>query len=384
MKKSKLFSIALILFAIGLSGCSSKANTQDNTSQGGGGGESGQPTSTSQSSEQPDSVIKSLVATVESLELKLGEATSVTSYYKLTGYKTLSSKEKKVTITSSDPESVKVVGNIMTGIKADGAARITITSQADETKSCFFDVTVKDIYFNREYSEIRAEDNLEKELPADGGEIVTSSGFSGMYIFNQKMSTSFMVSTKLAVNAVSDGELWPKFGFVFKQVDENEDLTTNYMIVFLDGPMNRVSEGHANWTDFGYCEIAGGVFGWDSAPAYARHKEDVFVKKTAIDYNEFFTLTAVVDGNNVSVFLGYGEGENAKEVYMFTVDGYNDLFGGHGFIPGFFQFNSTVTFNNYSYTTDADAISAKMNGVTQRFVDYDDKADHHGEGYHEE
>ena len=117
MKTTKLL-VLNAMSALLIVGCNSKANTQDNTSQGGGGGESGQPTSTSQSSEQPDSVIKSLVATVENLELKLGEATSVTSYYKLTGYKTLSSKEKKVTITSSDPESVKVVGNSMTGIKS--------------------------------------------------------------------------------------------------------------------------------------------------------------------------------------------------------------------------------------------------------------------------
>lgn len=370
MKKRKLLPIALLLFALGMAGCgSSGASSGGGSTPSGGGGGDNPPVEP-----EPTSVIKSLTATVENLELKLGEATSVTSYYKLTGYKTLSSKEKKVTITSSNPDAVKIVGNIMTGLVAGGTSKITVTSQADDTKSCSFDVLVKDIFFNRTYSEIAGADDLEKELPADGGMVQTSAGLSDMLILNQKASTSFMVSTKIAVNSVSDGELWPKFGMVFKQVDENEDLTSDFMIVFLDGPMNRVADGKANWTDFGYCEIAGGVFGWDSAPAYARHKEDVFIKKTPIDYNEFFTLTSVVEGRKVHMFLGYGEGEDAKEVYMFSVEGYADLFGadqGRGFIPGFFQFNTVCTFKDYSYTVDADAIAAKMNGVEVRFAEYD-------------
>lgn len=365
MKNLKLIPLTLLLLSFGLAGCGS---TEKGSSQQGGNG------GTTQQSETPDSPIKSLVATVEHLDLKKGEATSVSAYYKLTGYKTLSSKEKKVTITSSNPENVKVVGNIMTGLVPDGTATITITSQADATKSCSFDVLVKDIFFNRTYSEINGSDDLEKELPADGGIIQTTGGTSDMLIFNQEASTSFMATTKIAVNRVSDGELWPKFGMVFKQVDEDKDLRTSFMIVFLDGPMNRVSEGHANWTDFGYCEIAGGVFGWDTQPAQARHKENVWIKSTPIDYEEFFTMTAVVEGRKAHMFLGYGEGESAKEVYMFTLEGKDDLFGagqGYGFIPGFFQFNSVVTYKDYSYTTDATAIANKMNGVVERLADYD-------------
>ena len=382
MKKFKILPLAMLLLALGVTACN-----------GGGGGNSGGKDPVDPGKQEPggdpqqgDSVIKSLTATVENLELKLGEATSVTSYYKLTGYKTLSSKEKKVNIVSSDPTAVKVVGNIMTGLKADGTAKITITSQADETKSCSFDVRVKDIFFNRQYSEINGSDDLEKELPVDGGIVQTTGGTSDMLIFNQEASKSFMVSTKIAVNSVTDGELWPKFGLVFKQVDESKDLSTSFIIAFLDGPMNRVSEGKANWTDFGYCEIAGGVFGWDSAHAYARHKEDAFIKASPIDYNEFFTMSAVVEGRKIHMFLGYGEGDAAKEVYMYTLEGYADLFGegdGNGFIPGFFQFNSVCTYKDYSYSTDATAIAAKMQGVTERLADYDD-GDYEGTRYYEE
>ena len=390
MKKSRLLSIALISCAFSLCGCEFKNpfanlfNKKDETSETGEkeGGSSGG----SEKGSESESIIKSLTATVENLELKLGEATSVTQYYTLKGNKTLSSKEKKVTIEASDPSVIKIVGNIMTGLKANGTTKITITSQADSTKSCSFNVLVKDIFFNRTYSEINGADDLSKELVEDGGTIQSASGISGMYIFNQKASTSFMASTKLIVNKVSDGELWPKFGMVFKQVDESEDLTTNYAIVFLDGPMNRVSEGHASWTDFGYCEILNGVFGWDSAHAYARHKEDAFIKASPIDYNQEFTLTSVVEGRKIHMFLGYGEGEEAKEVYMFTLEGYADLFGegeGNGFIPGLFQFNSDVTFKDYSYTTDAEAIAAKMSGVTERLADYDD-GDYEGTRYSEE
>ena len=382
MKKLRILPITLLLLSLGLAGCGNSGDAP--ASQGGGEGSSHvqQPSS---SEEAPSSPIKSLTATVEHLDVKLGESISITQYYKLVGFKALNSKEKKVTIVSSNVEAVKIVGAIMTGLVVDGESTITITSQADATKSCSFTVKVKDIYFNRVYSEINALDDLEHELPADGGYIQTTGGTSDMLIFNQEASTKFMVSTKLAVNSVTDGELWPKFGLVFKQVDADKDLTTNYAIFFLDGPMNRVNEGKANWTDFGYCEIMGGTFGWDSAPAYARHKEDVFIKDTPIDYNEFFTMTAVVDGRNLHMFLGYGEGENAKEVYMYTLEGYADLFGegqGNGFIPGFFQFNSVVTYKDYSYTTDADAIAAKMNGVTVRYADYDDTS-YEGTTYYE-
>ena len=382
MKKNKLLSIAVLLLALGITACGGGSKGNETSQESGTSESSTKPQESTE--ETPDSPIKSLTATVEHVDLKLGEATSVTPYYKLTGYKTLSSKEKKVTITSSNPEAVKITGNIMTGLVADGTSTITITSQADETKSCSFDVLVKDIFFNRTYSEINGSDDLEKELPADGGIVVTSGGTSDMLIFNQELSTSFMASTKIIINSVSDGELWPKFGMVFKQVDEDKELTTDYAIVFLDAPMNRVSNGVANWTDFGYCEINGGVFAWDSNnPAYSRHKEDVFIKKDPIDYNQEFTLTSVVEGNKIHMFLGYGEGENAKEVYMFTLDAMNDIFGGRGFIPGLFNFNSVVTFKDYTYTTDAAAISAKMNGVTERLADYDN-GDYEGTKYYEE
>ena len=371
----------LVLFSMGITGCGKNKAS-------GGGSESGQKEDggSGDSGEKSTSPIKSLVATIENKELKLGEAVSVTSFYKLTGNKTLTSKEKKVTIASSDPSVVKITGAIMTGMQADRTATITITSQVDETKSGSFTVNVKDIFFNRTYSEINGEDDLSKELIADGGIVETTGGTSDMLIFNQEASTSFMVETKIAVKSVSDGELWPKFGLVFKQVDANKDLTMNYMIIFLDGPMNRVTDGVANWTDFGYCEIGNAVFGWDSVPSNVRHKEDVFIKNTAINYNEYFTLKSVVEGRKIHTFLGYGEGEGAREVYMFTITGYEHIFGdgdGLGFIPGFFQFNSVVSYKEYSYTTDAAAIAAQMNGVVEREADYDDKADHHGTSYHE-
>ena len=374
MNKLKVLPLALLLLSFGAAGC---AGNEGGTPAGSKPAESAEPTS----------VIKSLVATVSSLELKVDEATSISSYYKLTGYKTLSSKEKKVKIVSSDPTSVKIVGAIMTGIKVGGTSTITITSEADSTKSCSFDVTVKDIFFSRKYSEISGDDDLSQELPEDGGMVKTLGGTSDILIFNKPASAHFMASAKIQVNSVSEGELWPKFGMVFKQVDEDDALTTNFIHIFLDGPMNKVEGNTTHWTDFGYCEVANYVYAWDSGtPAsIARHKENVFVKQSPINYDEFFTLTAVVDGRKIHMFLGYGEGEAAKEVYMFTLEGYADLFGegeGRGFIPGLFQFKSVVTYKDYTYTTDAAAIAAKMEGVTERLADYDN-GDHTGVQYRE-
>lgn len=384
MKKFKILPIAFLLLTLGLTGCGGGSG---GTNNGGGNNNGGGGNNNQQQEEEHTSPIKSLTANVENLELKLGESVSASSYYKLTGYKTLSSKEKKVTITAADPEVVKIVGNIMTGLKVNGSTTITIKSNADETKTCSFSVLVKDIFFNRTYSEINASDNMEKELPDDGGIIQSTGGTSDTFVFNQKASTSFMASVKLAVNSVTDGELWPKFGMAFKQVNEDEDLTSDFVLVFLDGPMNKIKDGSTHWTDFGYCEIANGVYGWDSNPSLNRHKENVFIKNTAIEYDEFFTLTSVVEGRKIHMFLGYGEGENAKEVYMFTLEAYAELYGegeGRGFIPGLFQFNSVVTYKDYTYSTDATAIAAQMDGVTERLASYDHSAgDIYGESYHE-
>ena len=374
MNKLKVLPLALLLLSFGAAGCAGNEGGTPAASKGDG-------------TSEPSSVIKSLTATVSSLDLKVEEATSVSSYYKLVGYKTLSSKEKKVKITSSDPTAVKVTGAIMTGLKVGGTSKITITSEADATKSCSFDVTVKDIFFSRKYSEISGDDDLSKELPEDGGMIQTLGGTSDILIFNKPSSKHFMASTKIAVNSVSEGELWPKFGFVFKQVDEDGVLTNNWIHVFLDGPMNKIQGEVNNWTDFGYCEVMELGFAWDAGknPNMQRHKENVFVKETSINYNEFFTMTAVVEGRKIHMFLGYGEGAAAKEVYMFTLDSYASLFGegeGNGFIPGLFQFKSVVTYKDYTYTTDETAIAAKMEGVTPRYADYD-SGDHTGTQYHE-
>lgn len=376
MKKIKLIPLTLLLFALGMTAC--------NTNKGGNGGQGsgGQQ----QSEENPDSPIKSLVATKDSVELKRGETVSASSYYKLTGYKALSSKEKKVTITSSNPSVVQITGALMKALTANQSSTITVTSQADPTKSCSFEISVKDIFFNRQYSSINAENDMSKELPEDGGVIQTLGGTSDFLVFNQESSKSFMAKTKIAVNSVSTGELWPKFGMVFKQLEDG-DVTGNYAIIFLDGPMNRVADGVADWADFGYCEIANEAYAWDTKqPAYSRHQENVFIKKTGINYNEFFTLTSVVEGRNIHMFLGYGEGESAKEVYMFTVELKDTIFGdgeGRGFVPGLFQFNSVVTYKEYSYTTDAAAIAAQMQGVTPRYAQYSE-GDTHGVSYLEE
>ena len=375
MKKFKLLPIALFLLSFAFVGCGESAGggSGGGSSGGGSGGET--------------SVIKSLTAKASNVDLTIGEKLSVSSYYEIKGYKTLSSKDRKVTVVSSDPTIVEISGSgssfFMSGLIPDSNATITVTSQADNTKSCSFTVTVKDAFFDRVRSRISPEDDFSRELPADGGIIQSASGITGDYIFRKQASANFMVKASIAVNSVPEGDLWPKFGLGFFQVDEYDELTTDCVYVFLDGPMNRTSGATASWTDFGYCEVANGVYGWDSTPEMNRHKEDAFIKKTAIDYNDFFTLTAVVDGGKIHMFLGYGEGEGAKEVYMFTLQTTADVFGTRGFIPGFFQFNSIVTYKDYSYTTDATAIAAQMEGVTERLADYD-HGSYEGTRYSEE
>ena len=103
--KKKLSTILLTgLFAVSLGACgggNTSTSTNNVTSTGGN-----TPTSTPVSSEITSTVeqspIKSLEAVSATAEIKIGEQATTANFYELKGVKSLSAKQKRVTITSSD------------------------------------------------------------------------------------------------------------------------------------------------------------------------------------------------------------------------------------------------------------------------------------------
>ena len=114
--KKKLSTILLTgLLAVGLGACGG-GNTSNpaNTSTGGATSNPGNNSTVISSSEaKEESPIKSLTAVSDTVDIKIGEQATLANYYELKGVKSLSAKQKKVTITSSD-ESVTLTVNVHT------------------------------------------------------------------------------------------------------------------------------------------------------------------------------------------------------------------------------------------------------------------------------
>ena len=173
-----------------------------------------------------ESAIKSLTAVSETVEVKIGETPSTAGYYELVGFKSLTAKQKKVTITSSNPEVLSISSNYkqMTAVSL-GSAVVTVVSDVDTTKSCSFTVNVTDAFFDRTVSSLDAGWDIEHEMDETNPYIkVNTDVGAGVYIKGSD-GLKWFVETEITVHAVSGGELWPKFGIVANTTTNTTETT---------------------------------------------------------------------------------------------------------------------------------------------------------------
>ena len=135
-KSIKFLAIALLalLCMTAITGCSSEEQPTENQTEVPSQGE--QP---SQGEEQT-SVIKSLTAKEETVVARVAENKSLTAFYTLTGFKSLSAAQKKCTYISSDESIVKISGTMFKALKP-GTATITVKVKGKGVLKCA--VTVK-------------------------------------------------------------------------------------------------------------------------------------------------------------------------------------------------------------------------------------------------
>lgn len=310
-------------------------------------------------------VIKSLVAKDEVVTVRVDENKSLPSFYTLTGFKSLSAAQKKCTYTTSDSSVIKITNTMFKALKP-GTAEITVTSKIDETKTCKFTVVVKDVFFDRSLSKVSADDNVEKELIEDGASITTADNIQGEYVIKGVQSTKLYVSVDIVFTSASASELYPKCGIVFTTTS-NTTPTDNKIYFFLNSEIG--DGGRTSWTDFGVCEVQnGGNWAWNPGvtDANARHKNALYKVEEPITYGTSFKLEVVRDGFDFHMWV--------NGVYAGSVTTLIDLFGVAGdgaMVPadshaGFFQFNSVVTFSNYSIVSDAAEVDAKIATITEK------------------
>lgn len=315
---------------------------------------------TSEGTEQ--SVIKSLTAKSEEVSAKVGETLLITSYYTITGYSSLNAAQKTCTYTSSNEAVVKITSKSMKMLSA-GEAVVTVVSKTDETKTCSFKVTVKDIYFDRSISRISSEDNFDNELIDDGGTIRTSSSVTGEYYVNNFTGTKWIASTDFTIKSVSSSELFPKMGITANSLS-NAEGESNGVFFFLNAEIT--SSGNTQWNKFGVCEVFnGGNWAWNPGvtDAVARHKDDLYTlpNDEKVTYDTKVSMTMVRDGFDFHMWVNGAYAGSMKVLeYLFASMETGDP---APCAVGFFQFNSDVIFENYSASADEAAVDAAISGI---------------------
>ncbi|MBQ2712315.1 MAG: hypothetical protein IJF71_02965 [Clostridia bacterium] len=332
-----------------------------------GCGDNEDPSGNNPGGDKPaESVIKAVTAKEDSVTLRVGEKKLLTLYYNITGTSgSLTAAQKACTATVSDANILKLAPNGKTiECMAAGNATVTITSNLDNTKSCTFNVVVKEVYFDRDISILSPDDQMDNEMIEDGGYIVTSGMIQGDYYVKGVASTKWYVETDITYIKVDPAELYPKVGITSTTADYTAEsgAVNNKVVFFLD--IFRPDQS-SSWANIGVCEVQNGSnWAWNDTitNATARHNDAMYTLSDPIEANETFKLAVARDG---FVFHVWVNGNYAGSIKVIE-----ELFGlwddaAAAYVPvpsmvGFFEFNSEVKFANYLATADAAQVDAKI------------------------
>lgn len=362
--KKKLSTILLTgLLAVGLGACGG-GNTTSSPAGTSTGGTPSNPTSSSEiTSTTEQSPIKSLTAVSETVDIKIGEQATLANYYELKGVKSLSAKQKRVVITSSNEEVIKIASSYKTmSALSIGSATITVTSEVDSTKVCTFTVNVTDAFFDRTLTSIGSSWDVTNEMNEENPSIKIDTNLSDGIYARGSDGLKWYIETAITVHSINAGEEWPKFGIVANTTVNTPESNNNKIYYFLDAPMNR--EG--NWVNFGVCEVSnGGNWAWNAGVGnnVARHNDAVASVENPITYETTFSMGMLRDGFNCHLFV--------NGAYIGSVTALGTLLGNYdaatsdytspaNCMAGFFSFNSVVTFSNYKFYNDEAKLAEYM------------------------
>lgn len=363
----KPMNIALLALLIGgsLAGCTGGNNTSSSSN----------PAATSSSSKvvssviTQQSVIKSLTANEEVVNLSEGDYLLLTQYYTIEGNSKLTATQKACEYESSDPSIVVIEGKTATALKP-GEVTITVTSKEDSTKKCSFDIKVTGVFIDRDLTVIQDGDDFTNEWNEETGTgsfRTDKNADSNFYYVRGVKSKKWYVETDITVNEVN-GDRFPKIGIFANGYNSSNAETLVSFFLNADIGVNDtwseelqaevMGEDNLNWTNFGVCEMAqGGQWAWDDGVgnSLARHNDTAYTAPTPITFGTTFKLGVARDDNNFHVWV--------NKTYAFTYQISTDLtilsengstLDSH---VGFFHFKSDVTFANYVKTEVVEEVS---------------------------
>lgn len=321
---------------------------------------------------EPGSPIASLTATEASTTIKIGESILLTNFYEIKGTSTLSAAQRACTYESSNPDVVKINAKRAEAV-ASGTATITVTSKADPTKTCTFDVIVSKVFIDRDMSMIPSEDDFTNEWDdATGtGSFRTSSGITNFYYVADIYSTQWYVETEITLHSVNWDDRWPKIGIVAQ--NKNDSGVETMVAFFLNASIglndyydeggNFVrGEDNNNWNEFGVAEVApGGHWAWEAGitNSLARHHDYAWsTGDNKITFETKFKLGVARDGANFHVYVNdnyMGSFQLSSELEVLYENGQPVASN-----VAFYHFSCDATFSNYRATQDAAEVANKI------------------------
>ena len=365
MKKGNLF-LVLLSSVLVLGACSSKGDQGQNGGGNGGGG-------TTQSSDQNEEKIKeiSLKSTAKT-KLSVTERIGTIALFEIKANKgkTLKTADKKVIITSSDPEVLKVentsatVSTYLEALKP-GKVQLTIQSQVQESARLVVDMEIIDSVFDRQVIDGFFGNNWEScDLSHEVDETnpyiktVAEDGINHQFYFRDSYAPKFYVESEFTFYSESDGNAhMPKIGFAFSTQETNNTNMQSVSFIYFD---TDCRDGNTTFYNIGYNEIANGIWGWDYGGQDTRAKHiSMYKYETGVKVGETFKMGVVKEGFNYHIYFN---GVYVKSVQTskdgFSVD--STLAEAAPTTAGLFDFKSEVKYSNYLFTKDAAVVDAKI------------------------
>lgn len=293
------------------------------------------------------SVIKSLVAIENEINLIIDEEINLLNYYEIEGVSLLDDEEKLCTYSSSDENIVSISNGIAKAINV-GIVTITIISKVDSSKSCSFDINVKDTFIDHSLTNISDEDDFSNEWNEEGKNMSfrTKSMTSNRYYIKGINSKEWYVETFMSINEIKSTDKYPKMGIMTHGVN-SEGLNT--MVAFyLNAKIGE--NNNTSWYQFGATEMYDGHYGWENGytNTHARYNNAIYNASSIITFSSLFKMGLARINNEMHLYI--------NNIYAFTYKIPNNmeiLYENGNTLDSriaFFQFNSDITFSDYKVT----------------------------------
>lgn len=369
MKKS-VFILTLLSSFLMLSACNSGSQQSSTPSGGGGGGGDNPPVEPG--GETAEGKIKEIaLRSSAKTSLRVTDRISTSVLYEIKANKgqTLKTADKKVIITSSNQEVLKVENTsatLSTFLQAlkPGEVKLTIQSNVEQDKKLEIDMTVLDSAFDRMATDGffgNYWDNCDFTHETDEEEpyikTVAEEEINHQFYFRDSYSSRCYVESEFTFYSEADGTAhMPKLGFVFSTNETNDTNGQSVSFIYFDTDCRG---GNDTFYNIGYNEIDNGLWGWDVGGSTLAKSFGLYRYEPGVKIGEKFKIGVVKEGYNYHIYF--------NDVYTKSVETTKEGFStdktyteAAPTICGLFDFKSEVKYSSYSFSTDEELIASKI------------------------